>query len=421
MVKKIKLPNGLRIVFVPQPKSLTATVLVLVEAGSEYETKKINGLSHFLEHLMFKGTTKRPEPGTIARELDSLGAEYNAFTGQEYTGYWAKSQSHKLPAILELVSDLYLNPIFNAAEIEKERGVIIEEINMYEDTPMRRVQETFSSLMYGDQPAGWDIAGKKEVIRKLSREQFMQYREKHYVAPATLVVVAGDFDHKRVLKDIQAGYGRLPKRPRNHKSPPRGVQTKPRSAVKFKASDQSHLVLGVPAFDIFDSRRHALEVLADVLGGGMSSRLFRRVREELGAAYYVRAGVDLFTDHGLFAVSAGVDHQKIEIVLAAVLAELKLLSRERVGPTELKKAKDHMIGNMILGLESSDELASFYGGQEILTRKLVAPKALIKKVEAVTADEIRKLAKALFLTGKLNLAIIGPYKKPESFKKILKL
>src|SRR5271154_2443035 len=197
--KKIILPNGLRVVLVPQASSLAASVLILVEAGSEYETKRVNGVSHFLEHMTFKGTTNRPRAGMIAEELAALGAQSNAFTAQEYTGYWAKSESKKLPKILEIVSDLYLNPVFNPEEIEKERGVIIEEINMYEDTPTRRVQEIFASLLYGDQPAGWDIGGQKEIIHTLQKKDFVKYRDERYVASGTLVVVAGKFNEKAVV------------------------------------------------------------------------------------------------------------------------------------------------------------------------------------------------------------------------------
>ncbi|OGY97736.1 MAG: hypothetical protein A2681_02060 [Candidatus Liptonbacteria bacterium RIFCSPHIGHO2_01_FULL_56_18b] len=421
MVKKTIFKNGLRVILVPQPSSLTATVLVLVEAGSEYETRRINGISHFLEHLVFKGTTKRPKPGTISAELDALGAEYNAFTGQEYTGYWAKAERHKLSRILELVSDLYLNPIFPAGEIEKERGVIIEEINMYEDTPMRRVQEDFSALLYGNQPAGWDIAGRKEVIRTLRRDDFVAYRAKHYVAPATVVIVAGAFHPAQTMRQIKGLFAHLPREPKTGKAKTRESQRGPQVLSKFKGSDQTHLVLGTRAFHILDPRRYALQVLTDVLGGGMSSRLFTRIRDQLGAAYYVRAGAELFLDHGYTTISAGVDHKKIEKVIEAMLDELRRLRRELVPPAELKKAKDHMVGNFMLGLETSDELASYYGGQEIITRSLIAPETLIRRIQAVQAKEIRAIARTLFVNSKLNLAVIGPYKKPQVFKKLLRL
>ena len=203
MLKKKILDNGLRIILAPQKGSLTATSLVLVEAGSEYETKDINGLSHFLEHMCFKGTTSRPKSGMISEELDSLGAEYNAFTDQQYTGYWAKVEKNKLADALELISDLYINPIFNQEEINKERGVVIEELNMYEDTPMRKVGDYFNNVIFGNQPAGWDVGGTKEVISKLNREHFVEYRARHYVPAKTIVVISGNFSEPKVFKDIK--------------------------------------------------------------------------------------------------------------------------------------------------------------------------------------------------------------------------
>lgn len=417
--KRIILKNGLRVILAPQ-KGLAATALVLVGAGSEYETKNINGLSHFLEHLMFKGTVNRPRPGEISEELDSLGAEYNAFTSQEYTGYWAKAQKGKLSQVLDIVSDLYLNPIFNVQEMDKERGVIIEEINMYEDTPMRSVHEIFAKLLYGDQPAGWDIAGTKENIRSITKENITAYRDKHYVAPATAVVIAGDFDEKRITRlvgDIFSGmkHGRKIAKPKVKES-----QSKPAVMVKFKESDQAHLVIGVRAFDTFDKRRPAMQVLSDVIGGGMSSRLFKKIRDELGAAYYVRAGGEFFLDYGHFSVSAGVDHAKLEVVIKAILGEFERLADELVDKNELQRAKDHMVGNFILGLESSDELAGFYGSQEIMSEKLLKPSQIIDKIQSVTSEEVRGLAKAIFKNDSLNLALIGPYRRTETFKRILR-
>lgn len=420
-VKKIVLKNGLRIVLVSQPSTLAASVLILVEAGSEYETKRVNGVSHFLEHMMFKGTTNRPHAGMIAEELASLGAQSNAFTAQEYTGYWAKAESKKLPKILEIVSDLYLNPLFNPEEIEKERGVIIEEINMYEDTPMRRVQEIFTSLLYGDQPAGWDVGGEKEIIHTLMKDDFVKYRDERYVAQGTVVIVAGRFNEKQVVNQIKAYFGGLPRKKASAKSKTKEPQRKPQTLVKFKESGQSHLVLGFRAFDLFDKRRYAIQVMADLLGGGMSSRLWKSVRDELGAAYYVSADADLFLDHGVFEISAGVDHGKIDVVIEAVLKECRRLRDELVPEKELQKTKDHMIGGLILGLETSDSLASFYGGQEILTQKLLPPQEIIDTIRKVSAADIRAVAKAIFVDKGLNLAVIGPYQNEELFTKILKI
>ncbi|MCS6789009.1 MAG: insulinase family protein [Patescibacteria group bacterium] len=418
--KKVIFSNGLRLILVPQSNSLATTILILVEAGSEYETKEINGISHFLEHMCFKGTKNRPNPGIIAEELDSLGAEYNAFTSQEYTGYWAKVQNNKINEAIDIVSDLYLNPIFDEKEIEKEKGVIIEEINMYEDIPMRRVQDLFMQLLYGDQPAGWDIAGQKEIIQKLQKKDFIDYRFKHYISSKTVIVVAGNFNQKLVTKKIEKIFGNLPKKKKILKPKTIWEQNKPQTLIKFKESDQDHLVLGVRTFDIFDKRKYILQVLSNILGGGMSSRLFKKIREELGAAYYVRAGIDLFIDHGFLAVSVGSHHDKTKIVIKTILDEFKKLTKELVSQDELEKAKNHLIGNFILGLETSDELAFFYGGEELLTKKIYKPEEIIKNIKKVQPEDIRNIARLIFKDSILNLAIIGPYKE-DIFKNILSL
>lgn len=419
--KIITLSNGLRLILVHQPSSLAASILILVEAGSEYETKKINGISHFLEHMTFKGTVNRPRAGMIAEELAALGAQSNAFTGQEYTGYWAKAESRKLPQILEIVSDLYLNPRFDPAEIEKERGVIIEEINMYEDTPARRVGEVLMSLVYGDQPAGWDVGGRKEIVRRLGREDFLRYRTERYVAAGTVVVVAGAFDKKRVTEQVRTFFGSLPRRRVAAKPKTHERQAAPRAISAYKDSGQSHLAFGFRAFDLFDRRRYALDVLADLLGGGMSSRLFKRVREELGAAYYIDADAELYLDHGIFTIGAGVDHGKIETVMSVILEECRRTRDELVPLAELQRVKDHMAGGIILGLETSDALAGYYGGQEILTKKLLPPETIIDRIRKTTAAEVRAAARAVFRGNRLNFAVIGPYRGTKSFRKILKL
>ena len=420
-MKKITLKNGLRILLTPQPANLAATVLILVKAGSEYEVKEQNGVSHFLEHMMFKGTTDRPEPGMIAHELTALGAQFNAFTGEEYTGYYAKVQAEKLPKIIEIVSDLYLNPLFDEAEIEKERGVIIQEINMYEDDLPARAQRDFSRLVYGDQPSGWDVGGEIPIIKRLARADFVAYRKRRYVMPGTVVVVAGKFNEAAVVAQIKKYFNALPRRTAPAKIKTVEKQSSPKIALHFKESDQAHLVLGFRAFDMFDERRYALRVLANLLGGGMSSRLFMRIREKMGAAYYIGAGADLSLDHGLLSISAGVYRKKIEPVVSAILEECATLRDIAVPDVELQKAKDHMLGGLILGLETSDDLASFYGGQEVLTGGVVSPELLTEKIKKVTARGIQDVARAVFKDEGLNLAVVGPYKNQAVFKKILRL
>lgn len=418
--KKITLDNGVRLITIPMPASPTVTVMVLVEAGSKYEAQKVNGVSHFLEHFLFKGTTKRPKPVDISRELDALGAQYNAFTSQESTGYFAKAHKDKLWKITDVVADMYLNPSLPPAELEKEKGVIIQEINMYEDEPMRHVQDVFMELLYGDAPAGWNIAGTKEGVANLTRKDIADYRQKHYVAEATTVIVSGAFDVVEVEKFISDIFGKMPTTAKPEKLAVIENQKSPAILIANKKTDQAHMVLGVRAFGIFDKDVPALRLLSTILGGGMSSRLFVKLRDELGLCYYVNAGPDLYTDHGVFSVSAGVDTAKLSPAIEAIMCELRRLVAEPAPADELRKAKDFLIGNLYLSLESSDELASFYGGQEVLRKPLKTPETVSAEIEAISAEDIQNLARRLFISSNLNLALIGPFEDKTKFEQILK-
>lgn len=417
---KTTLENGLRILTIPRKDDLATTFLVLVEAGSKYETKEISGLSHFLEHMCFKGTEKRPKAIDIAGELDGLGAECNAFTTQEYTGYFAKVEAHKIDQALDIVADLYLNPVFDRVEIEKEKGVVVEELNMYEDLPMRNINDVFMSLLYGDQPAGWDVCGTKEVVRSLTKDQLLAYRKEHYVPQATVVVVAGSFNEADMIGKIKNAFGAIPQSAKSGKRVVVEAQTEPQVYLKKKHIDQAHVMLGCRAFSAFDNRRFALEILADIMGGGMSSRLFQRIREDMGAAYSVRASTDLFTDHGFFAVNAGIDQTKLMPVVDAILDEMKQLKDTVVPEAELNRAKNHLVGRIILGLEASDELASFYGAEEITGEPLLSPQELVERLEAVTAEEVRDVARAIFVEKNLNCAVIGPVGDEATLKAALR-
>ena len=417
--KKV-LKNGVRFITIPMPASPTVTVMVLVEVGSKYETKKLSGVSHFLEHFVFKGTAKRPKPADLSRELDALGAQYNAFTGQEYTGYYAKAHKDKTEKILDIVADMYLNPTLPESELEKERGVIIQEINMYEDEPMRHVQDLFMELLYGEQPAGRNIAGTKESVAGLSQKDIAEYRRTHYVGEATTVIVSGAFNAKDMEKRAGALFGKMSDVGKASKLPVTESQKAPAILVKHKETDQTHLVLGVRTFDTFDKRTPVLRVLSTILGGGMSSRLFMKLRDELGLCYYVSASPDLYTDHGVFQVAAGVDTTKVKAAIEAIMTELRRFVDESVPAAELRKAKDFLIGNLYLGLESSDELAQFVGMQEILRKPLKDADLVSKEIEAVTVSDIQKLAREIFVSVGLNLAIIGPFKDATGFEDIFK-
>ncbi len=418
--KRLKLKNGLRVILVSEPQNLTTTVMVSVEAGSEYETKDVNGLSHFLEHMCFKGTHKRPTALDITAELDGLGAQYNAFTSQESTSYYAKAKNENAREILDVVADMYLDPTFDGREIEKERGVIVQELNMYEDTPMRRVGDLFMNLVYGDQPAGWDVGGTKDVIKKLTRDDFLNYRKKHYLPQATVVTISGGKAGLDMFGKVKKYFEELPPGEKGKKSATKESQRRPRELVSFKDVDQSHIIMGFRAFDVQDERKYALQVAADILGGGMSSRLFQKVRDELGAAYYVRSDVDLYLDHGLFEMAAGIEHEKMDMVLKAVLKEFERLRDEKIGPSELKRAKEHLLGNLFMSLEGSDEIGAFYASQEILGLKLMTPQEVAAKINGVTADEVMAASRRVIKNERLNLAVIGPFKK-KSFLDILKV
>ena len=417
--KKI-LKNGLRVVTVPMKDNPTVTVLVLVEAGSKYETKEINGISHFLEHMCFKGTVKRPKAIDISKELDSIGSQYNAFTAQEYTGYYAKSDAKHFKKIFDVVSDIYLNSTFPETEMQKEKGVIIEEINMYEDMPNRHVQDLMMELLYGDQPAGWNIAGEKKNITGMKRDDFITYKKAHYLPEATTIVVSGHVTEKEVMKEVLKVFGKIVPGKKSKKLKVVEKQEKPEVLLKFKKTDQTHFVLGVRTYDLFSKKNAVLSLLGGVLGGGMSSRLFQKLREEMGVGYFVRAYNDVYTDHGFFQVSAGVDNKRIEEVIYAVLEECRKLMREVVSEEELNKVKECLIGNMKLSLESSDDIANFYGGQELLKKEIKSAEEKAKELRKVSAKDIKKLANEIFKDEKLNLALIGPFKEKLKFSKILK-
>ena len=419
--KKTILKNGLRVITVPMKESPTVTALVLVGTGSKYETKEINGLSHFLEHMCFKGTTKRPISRDISTELDTMGAQYNAFTGQEYTGYYAKSDVKHFKNIFDVVSDIYLNSTFPEAEMQKEKGVIIEEINMYEDQPMRHVQDMIMEVMYGDQPAGWNIAGPIENIKKMKRDDFVKYKKEQYVPKATTVVIAGGVKEQDMMKEIKKAFGELKNDKKFGKIKTIEKQSTPQAKIKHKVTDQTHFVLGFRAFDIFDKKNAILSVMAGVLGAGMSSRLFHKLRDEMGVCYYVRANTDPYTDHGVFQISSGVDNKRVKEVITAILKECEKLKDELVGEKELAKVKEIFISGMKMGLEATDDVANFYGGQEVILGKIETAEEKAKKIKSVTAKQVQAMARFIFQNNKLNLALIGPFSNKEEFLPILKV
>lgn len=418
--KKI-LKNGMRVVTVPMTDNPSVTVLVMVDTGSKYENKKNNGISHFLEHMVFKGTPIRPDSGAISRELDSIGASYNAFTSHEYTGYYAKAATKHFDKILDVVSDMYLNPLFEQKEIDKENGVIVEELRMYKDLPQRRVHYVFMDLLYGDQPAGWSIIGTEENIKSFNKKDFIEYRKAHYVAKATTVVVAGNIDEKSVIKKIEASFKGMSEGSKGSKLKVVEKQTAPQIKTEYKETDQTHIVIGFRSFDVNDKRSYVMSAMVGILGHGMSSRLFNKMRDQLGICYYVRADQDAYTDHGVLAISAGVDNSRVSIAVKEILVECKRMRDELVPQDELQKIKDYISGRTLLNLETSDARAEYCGYDEVLRKKIEKPEDYIKAINKVTAKDIQKLAKQIFVNKGLNMAVIGKFKDGKEFEGILKV
>jgi len=421
MFYKTTLENGLRIITVPQKTAQAVTVLVLVGTGSKYETKEISGISHFLEHMFFKGTKKKPTPLAVVTPLDKIGGIFNAFTSEEYTGYFAKVEASQMELALYWVSDIYLNSLLPEKEIEKERGVIIEEINMYLDNPMIYIGELWKKLLYGNQPAGWDVAGTKESVAKIKREQIFNYMSNQYVAQNTIICVAGKITSSQVINKVKKYFSKIKKTPSKEKSPVKEEQKNPQSLIHFKKTDQTHLALGVRAFNLFHPQRYVLELLGTILGGMMSSRLFIEIREKLGIAYYVKTNIETNPDTGYLVTQAGIDNKKVEKAISTILKEYKKISQKGVAKDELKKAKDNVKGKMTLILETSDAQASFYGLQELLKKEILTPEEIYKKIDKITENDILKVAKDIFRPEKLNLALIGPFKDQDKFQKLLKL
>ena len=413
---KKTLPNGLRVVTIPLMDNPSVTVLVMVEAGSKYETKKLSGMSHFLEHMTFKGTPRRPKAVDISRELDAIGASYNAFTGHEFTGYYAKAEKSCFDTILDVVSDIYLNPLFDPKEMEKEKGVIVEEIRMYNDLPQAVAQYAFMDVVYGDQPAGRQISGTEENVRAFTRDELVTYRGDHYVASATTVFVAGAIDETEALKKVGLAFAPVSAGNKKGKEPVTDTQDESRIKAIYKETDQTHLVLGFRSFGAIDPRMPAMQVLSTVLGRGMSSRLFSRMREDLGICYYIKADNDSFTDHGVFAISAGVDNSRVDVAIKEILAQCALLKDTLVPPEELAKAKDHIAGSTMLELETSEARAEFCGSQEMVKHEIESPEALMAKVREVTAEDVRSLSRDIFVNEGLNMAIVGRFKDDAAFR-----
>ncbi|MDD2354065.1 MAG: pitrilysin family protein [Patescibacteria group bacterium] len=417
--ENIGLSNGSKLILVPEKDAKTATALLLFKTGSRNENRENNGISHFLEHMFFKGSKNYSNTLALSSAFDALGCEFNAFTGKEYTGYYVKVAASNLEKVLTIFSDMMLNPKLESKEIEREKGVIIEELKMYEDNPMMHIDDVLENCLFGDTPVGWDTIGTKENIRCFKRKDFVNYLEKQYCASAANLVLAGAVSGqalkkgKALLSAFNQGDFRSAER-FNLK------QNKPQLKVVYKDIDQTVLSLAVRTFPLGHPEELKVKLLALILGGAMSSRLFISLRERKGLAYSIRTSTEFYFDTGYLYTQAGVPFDKTEEAIKIILREYKRLKTTKISAQELKKAKDIISGRMIMQMESSDNLASWYGAQSLFRSKVKTPQEYLEQIKKINASSLQKTAREIFKETDLNLALIGRNKEVK-LKALLKI
>lgn len=414
--------NGLRVISVPMENSEAVTIQVLVGVGSNNETKEINGISHFLEHLFFKGTKNRPNVGDIDEEIDRIGASHNALTTKEMTGFWIKSSVKDFDISLDIISDIILNPLFKEEEIEKERGVILQEINMYEDMPQQKVLRILPEIMYGDQSVGRETLGTKESVSMIKKSDILKYRAENYIAPNMVVIISGGISKDGIIKKIEQVFLKIEKPGKIEKFDVDASQSEPRVKIFDKKIDQSHFALGTKAFDMFDEKRYALGILSAILGEKTSSRLFMEIRQKLGLAYYAWSTTWLMLKTGILIMRAGVSHDNLERTIKKIIEIIGDIKNNGVTKKELDDTKGHIRGQMALGLETSDQVTDFFGEQELFYGKMMQPEEILEKIEKVTQDDILRVAQEIFRPEKVSMAVIGnhpDFSQKEKFYKNL--
>lgn len=422
------LGNGTRVLLAPARDTQAVTVFAFFPVGSRYESAGLSGAAHFIEHLMFKGTTRRPTTLHISRDLDRVGAEYNAFTGKDYTGYYIKANAEHLDLALDMLADMLFHSTFKPAEVERERRVVLEEINKYEDMPERLVEERYEELLYGSHPLSRFISGTRKTMLGITRPKLLAFRDRFYHPDRCLLTIAGNvgdgIHDGAALARVQDSFGRVPGRAR--RAAVRAVPFRRRVGrgalrVHFKETAQVHLVLGVPAYGGDDPKTYPLALLANVLGGTMSSRLWIAVRERRGLAYTVRATADAYQDIGSFSVHAGLDPSRLDEALRTITRELRRVRDRGITAEECSRAKENIEGRIILGLEESSERAEWYGRQALLRKEVLTPEEKIARLMAVERTDVARVARELLRTDRLHLAVIGPVKDDTRLRRSLRL
>ncbi len=420
MPQKKIFPNKLRLVTKELPHTQSVTVLILAGAGSRYETREMNGISHFLEHMFFKGAKKYKNAKEVSETIDGIGGDFNAFTGKEYVGYYVKVASRHMEIAFDLLADMLLHARFDPKEIDKERGVIMEEYNMYQDTPMYQVGWDFEKLVFGDQPMGWDQVGTKSFIQSVTQEDFVKYKQALYTPENVVMSIAGNVSHDKIFKLAEKLFGGMKgKKSFSYPALEKNV-SKERVHLVHKKTEQAHVVVGYPAYPEEHPDHYAEKILATILGGNMSSRMFMAVREAKGLSYYIQTSTDDYMDIGILSTRAGVDVKRIDEAIVGIVDEYKKIRGEAVPAKELTKAKEYLKGKLALRLEDSEEFAHLIGKTELLHGKIRTPEEISKKIDEVSAADIARVSEALFDPAKLYCAAIGPYEDKARFERLLK-
>jgi len=415
--ERTTLTNGTRVLTAPMAHAQSVSCFVMFAAGSRYERRDESGIAHFAEHLFFKGTDRRPTARDIATEIDSIGGEFNAFTGKEVTAYYVKCAADTRDVALDVLVDMIRRSRFDTEEIEREKGVIVEEMNMYADTPRSYIGNVWERHLYGDQPLGWDIIGTEETVRAATRETFLGYLERWY-RPERMIVGLGGRIGEGLVERLEELLGDIPGEPTGSPERVELPESKPAVRIHTKQSDQAHLVIGARAYPHGHPDRYVLQLLSTVLGGGMSSRLFTEVRERRGLAYYVYSGASSYADAGTLAAQAGVDLKRIDEAVETIITELRRIADEPVPAEELEKARAFTKGRFVLGLESPHATIMFGLRREVLEGRAAEPEEVLAGLDAVTGEDIQRVAADIF-GGELRVAVIGPFDEPERFERLL--
>lgn len=420
--KLLKLKNNLRLILVPKTSTEVATVMVMFKVGSRRETDDIAGISHFLEHMQFKGTKKRPTAMQLAEFIESVGGEHNAFTSKEYTGYYAKVTPKHIPEAFDFLSDILINSLFDEKELEKEKNVILQEINMYQDLPMEMVGINFEEAIYGKNALGRDVIGYKESVKAVSRKSLVEYRDKFYKAGNAVLVLAGNFGHytDAQLEEMAEEYFLFSDEAAPEITPV-NIAAKKELSIVEKKTEQSHLVIGFETVSFNHPDFFALELLAIVLGGSMSSRMFEEVREKRGLAYFIRTHTSNHQESGSLYTQAGVEHGKVYVAIETIMREYSKIKNELVPEAELAKAKEIIAGKTLIKFEDSGELAHHYAGEALLAKKMMTPKELVEIYQKITSDDILKVAKKYLTTERMALSFIGEALDKDKISQILRL